>query len=66
MYQLTEDVSIPLAEDVVLLKKAPFIYQFLAQMQNEGILIDMPVPYALNGKEFLLGKLKERKRAAAL
>ena len=66
LYQLTDDVPFPLAEDLVVFKEAPFVFQFLAQLQNEGILVGGLERRTIAGKGMLLGKVKERKRAATL
>ena len=59
LYQLTEEIHRPIPQDTVVFKAAPFIYQFLVQIQNSGLLHGKLERYMFNdGKEHYIGKLQ--------
>lgn len=58
LYQLTQDIPYPINSDIVIFKDAPFLLQFLTQMQKEGLLIKGLQRRTFEGKVILLGRIQ--------
>lgn len=58
LYQLTEDIPYPINQGMVVFKEAPFVFQFLAQMQESGILLGgLQRLTSKDGEKFLMGRI---------
>lgn len=57
LYQLTENFAFPIVENMVVFKQAPFVFQFLAQMQKDGLLVGGLQRRTAKGMQLLMGRI---------